>query len=259
MRRASTVLAALAVAGVVAAGCGGNDQVTYDSRDDLSATAGEATTTTTVADPPYRRYIATAQVGAPITLYDEVGGPPSSRTVPNPNENGVVATFLVEQRDVVDDAGTRWLEVDLPIRPNGSTAWVKESDVVISFTDLKVVVSPSEHHLRIEKEGATILDFPVGIGTTETPTPGGVFYIKELLRPTNPGGVYGPYAFGLSGFSNVIDDSDEFGDGVIGIHGTNQPELVGTDVSHGCIRMRNEDISQLVGLLPLGTPVEIVA
>jgi lipoprotein-anchoring transpeptidase ErfK/SrfK len=46
---------------------------------------------------------------------------------------------------------------------------------------------------------------------------------------------------------------------VIGIHGTNEPQLVGTDVSHGCIRLRNEDISRLVGLLPLGTPVEITA
>jgi lipoprotein-anchoring transpeptidase ErfK/SrfK len=248
----------LLVAATVVAGCAGNDRVTYDSRDDLSQPT--TTTTTTAIDPPYRRYIATAKgTTAPVTLYDEVGGPPSARTVPNPNENGVVSTFLVEQRNVTDDQGTRWLEVDLPIRPNGSTAWVKESDVDISFTDLKVVVSRGEHRLRIEKEGSTILDFPVGIGTTETPTPGGVFYIKELLRPTNPDGAYGPYAFGLSGFSNQITDSDQFGDGVIGIHGTNEPQLVGTDVSHGCIRLRNEDIARLVGLLPLGTPVEITA
>jgi lipoprotein-anchoring transpeptidase ErfK/SrfK len=248
------------VVAVVATGCSGNDQVTYDSRDDLTGTAVVTTTTSSTVDPPYRRYIATApDATAPVTLYDEVGGPPSERTVPNPNENGVISTFLVAQRNVTDDAGNRWLEVNLPIRPNGSTAWVKESDVVISFTDLEVVVAIAEHRLRIQKEGSTILDFPVGIGTTETPTPGGVFYIKELLQPTNPDGAYGPYAFGLSGFSNVITESDQFGDGVIGIHGTNQPELVGTDVSHGCIRMKNEDITQLVGLLPLGTPVQIVA
>jgi lipoprotein-anchoring transpeptidase ErfK/SrfK len=253
-------LVGLVVACAVLAGCGGNDQVTYDSRDDLSGTAVATTTTTTVPDPEYRSYIATApDATTPVTLYDEVGGPPSARVVPNPNENGVISTFLVAQRNVTDDAGDRWLEVNLPIRPNGSTAWVKEADVVISFTDLQVVVARGEHRLRVLKEGAPILDFPVGIGTTETPTPGGVFYIKELLQPTNPGGAYGPYAFGLSGYSNVISDSDQFGDGVIGIHGTNEPELVGTDVSHGCIRLRNEDITQLVGLLPLGTPVEITA
>jgi hypothetical protein len=256
-RRAAVVAIALVLA--VLAGCGGGDEPTYDSRDDLVASALSTTTTTVAADPAYRHYIAAAPDDAtPVTLYDEPGGPPSSRTVPNPNENGVVATFLVKRRDVEVD-GVRWLEVVLPIRPNGSTAWVKESEVVVSFTDLEVVVSRSAHRLRVDKEGTTILDFPVGIGTTETPTPGGTFYIKELLKPTNPDGAYGPYAFGLSGFSNVIDNSDQFGDGVIGIHGTNEPQLVGTDVSHGCIRLRNEDISRLVGLLPLGTPVQIVA
>jgi lipoprotein-anchoring transpeptidase ErfK/SrfK len=54
---------------------------------------------------------------------------------------------------------------------------------------------------------------------------------------------------------------DEFkgGDGVIGIHGTNEPDAIGTDVSHGCIRIRNEAILELVPVLPLGTPVHIAA
>ena len=49
------------------------------------------------------------------------------------------------------------------------------------------------------------------------------------------------------------------GDGVIGLHGTNDPSSVGKDVSHGCIRLRNQDILQLVKILPLGTPVRILA
>ena len=128
--------------------------------------------------------------------------------------------------------------------------------------------SAHRHHLvavaharRIERAPGTEERRPpaIGVGRAETPTPGGTFYIKELLRPKNPDGPYGPYAFGLSGYSNVITDSDQFGDGVIGIHGTNEPQLVGTDVSHGCIRLRNEDLDQLVGLLPLGTPVVVQA
>jgi lipoprotein-anchoring transpeptidase ErfK/SrfK len=62
----------------------------------------------------------------------------------------------------------------------------------------------------------------------------------------------------LSGFSNVIDEF-RGGDGVIGIHGTNEPDAIGTDVSHGCIRMSNEAILELVPVLPLGTPVHITA
>jgi lipoprotein-anchoring transpeptidase ErfK/SrfK len=49
------------------------------------------------------------------------------------------------------------------------------------------------------------------------------------------------------------------GPGQLGIHGTNQPQLLGTKVSHGCIRMSNEDITRLAGILPLGVPVEILA
>ena len=78
------------------------------------------------------------------------------------------------------------------------------------------------------------------------------------MRPPDPKGPYGPYAFGLSGFSEVIHHFNG-GDGVIGLHGTNQPAAVGHDVSHGCIRMRNSDISYLARLLPLGTPIRILA
>lgn len=46
------------------------------------------------------------------------------------------------------------------------------------------------------------------------------------------------------------------GDGYA-IHGTNQPETVGRAVSHGCVRVRNEDIAKLYALVPVGTPVYI--
>jgi lipoprotein-anchoring transpeptidase ErfK/SrfK len=45
------------------------------------------------------------------------------------------------------------------------------------------------------------------------------------------------------------------GGGYIGIHGTNMPELVPGRVSHGCIRMRNQDILKLSALMPIGTPL----
>lgn len=100
--------------------------------------------------------------------------------------------------------------------------------------------------------------FPAGIGTSDTPTPGGTFYLKELLAPTNPDGAYGPYAYGLSGFSTTLQ-SFAGGEAVIGLHGTNSPSSIGHDVSFGCIRMRNADITALARLLPLGTPVRILA
>ncbi|MBW3648616.1 MAG: L,D-transpeptidase, partial [Actinobacteria bacterium] len=69
---------------------------------------------------------------------------------------------------------------------------------------------------------------------------------------------YGPYAYGLSGFSTTLD-TFAGGEAVIGLHGTNDPASIGKDVSFGCIRLNNADIRELADLLPLGTPVRILA
>jgi lipoprotein-anchoring transpeptidase ErfK/SrfK len=95
----------------------------------------------------------------------------------------------------------------------------------------------------------------VGRGTT--PTPGGLFYTTELLIPVGQP-AYGPYAYGLSGYSDVLYDFAG-GDGQFGIHGTNDPSGIGRDVSNGCIRMGNEAITKLAETLPIGVPVEIKA
>ena len=93
-------------------------------------------------------------------------------------------------------------------------------------------------------------------GPSVLPTPTGTYFIVELLKQPNPHGVYGPYAFGLSAFSNVLT-SFGGGPGQIGLHGTDDPSRLGTNVSHGCIRISNVGITKLARLLPLGTPVLI--
>jgi lipoprotein-anchoring transpeptidase ErfK/SrfK len=89
-----------------------------------------------------------------------------------------------------------------------------------------------------------------------TPTPVGLYYITELLKQPDPTGPYGPYAFGLSAHSDVLH---EFAgrDGILGLHGTDFPQGIGTNVSHGCIRMSNHAITKLAHVLPVGTPVRI--
>jgi len=103
-----------------------------------------------------------------------------------------------------------------------------------------------------------VFDAPIAVGKAATPTPGGRFYITALLRSPNPAGDYGPYIYALSGFSPTLA-SFNGKDAIIGIHGTDEPASIGRDVSHGCIRLRNEDIVRLVEQigLPLGTPVAI--
>ncbi len=175
-------------------------------------------------------------------------------TLTNPNPNGAPLVFLVA------DSQPGWYHVYLPVRPNGSNGWVRAEDVTVQENPYRLLVSASDHTLTLEKNGKVEQTFEVGIGQDQYPTPGGVYYIKELLAPPDPEGPYGPYAYGLSGFSE-IDELANFGggEGVIGIHGTNDPSSVGANVSHGCIRMYNDDITQLAELLPLGTPVTIEA
>jgi lipoprotein-anchoring transpeptidase ErfK/SrfK len=179
-------------------------------------------------------------------------GGPVVRTLSSPLPSGAPLTFLLDRRK------GGWLRVLLPVRPNGSTGWIRAGDGKLLGLPYRLDVSRSKHVLRLYRFGRLQRTFPVGIGTRDTPTPGGTFFLKELLAPTNADGVYGPFAYGLSGFSSTLD-SFAGGDAVIGLHGTNTPSSVGRDVSHGCIRMLNEDITVLAHTLPLGTPVRILA
>ena len=150
-----------------------------------------------------------------------------------------------------------YVRVAIPIRPNGTVGWVKRSEIILTPTALRVVIELSTNTLRVTDGEATVVQVPVAAGTGGTPTPTGLFFLKELVPQSNPNGALGPFAFGLSGFSTVLT-SFAGGEGVIGIHGTNAPGKLGGDVSHGCVRVDNTTIRKLAGLLPLGTPVEIV-
>lgn len=168
----------------------------------------------------------------------------------HPQPSGAPLVFVVRRQQ------PGWLLVSLPVRPNGSTGWVRRSDIRLTQHRFRIVVELTAHRIRVYQGSDVIDDEPVGIGRRDTPTPGGSYYTTELIRPPNPNGPYGPFAYGLSGFSNVLTDFAG-GDGVIGIHGTNDPSLLGHDASHGCIRMSNAGITRLVEVLPLGVPVEI--
>lgn len=149
-------------------------------------------------------------------------------------------------------------EVYLPVEPNGSTGWVLNSDVTFSKTPFRIVVALSDYSLKVFDGANEVMQVDIGIGQDERPTPGGVYYVKELLKQPDPNGVYGPYAYGLSGFSETLDEF-KGNDPVIGIHGTNDADSFGEDVSSGCMRMPNDQIMKLVKevQVPLGTPVYI--
>ncbi|MFU8839748.1 MAG: L,D-transpeptidase [Nitriliruptoraceae bacterium] len=169
----------------------------------------------------------------------------------HPNPVGAPRVFLVEQR-----TGDGWLEVLLPVRPNGTTGWIQEADVTLARNPYRIAVDIEAFTLTVHRGNDLVVDTTIGYGTEDTPTPGGRYYLVELLEPPNPEGGYGPFAFGLSGFSEVLL-SYSGGEGVIGIHGTNDPDSIGIPSSDGCIRVHNDVITELASFLPLGTPVTI--
>lgn len=150
-----------------------------------------------------------------------------------------------------------WLHVQLPIEPNGSTGWIRRETVSLSENPYRIRIDRASFSLEVFHEGRLWLSTMIAVGTGETPTPVGEFYLRELLEPSDPGGAYGPYAFGLSGFSEVLDSFGGNDQAIIGIHGTNDPSAIGTTVSSGCIRVENAIIEQMAAVVPLGTPVEV--
>lgn len=188
-----------------------------------------------------------------VAVFATRGARRPRRVLRHPIAGGAPLVFLVAQE------GPRRLRVHLPTRPNLSTGWIARRDVKLALTPYRLVVDLGAHRMTLLHRGRFARRVPIAVGRRAvTPTPTGRYYITELLRQPDPRGVYGPYAFGLSGHSTVLDEFAG-GDGQIGIHGTNQPETIGRDVSHGCIRVRNDVIRALARRLPLGTPVEIRA
>lgn len=149
-----------------------------------------------------------------------------------------------------------WVRVHLPERPNGSTAWVRSSSVKFLLNPYRVHVDLLTHEMTVWRRGKVWMRVPIGVGRAATPTPQGRYYLVKLIRPPNPRGAYGPYAFSVSAYSPVLTRFAG-GPGQVGIHGTNRPHLVGKRVSHGCIRVDNAVIRRLARQLPLGTRVEI--
>ncbi|MCU1352043.1 MAG: ErfK/YbiS/YcfS/YnhG family protein, partial [Acidimicrobiales bacterium] len=176
------------------------------------------------------------------------GGP----TMTNPTWEGLPLVFLVlrEQGD--------WLDVRVSSRPNGMTAWVRRSDVALRTVPNRVVIEVGARQVSVLHGDQELLRAPVAVGRDNTPTPLGSFFIDGVVPQPGATGAYGVLMLSIAGFSNVLRN---FGGGVgqIAMHGTNHPELIGQNVSNGCVRMHNEDIIRVSQLAPLGTPVEIVA
>ena len=169
-------------------------------------------------------------------------------------EDGFPEVYPVMRR-FRDRGGRTWLRIRIPMRPNGRTGWVRRSALGPLYrVRTRLVVRRGLMRATLYRSGRRIWRSPIGVGAPGTPTPAGRFWIREKLSVGSPDGIYGPLAFGTGAYSVL---SEWPGGGVIGIHGTNQPQLIPGRPSHGCIRVPNAAILRLGRLMPIGTPVRI--
>ena len=126
-----------------------------------------------------------------------------------------------------------------------------------SETGKKIILNLASRLLTLYEGTEKVRIYPVAVGAPETPSPVGEFSISEKevnpswtdpkTKITVPSGPSNPLGYRWLGLY-----------GNYGIHGTNAPWSIGCSVSHGCIRMYEEDVEELFESAPMGTPVEII-
>jgi hypothetical protein len=171
------------------------------------------------------------------------------------NVNGVPTVFGVLTARLDASCAPAWYKVQLPMRPNGRTGWVRAADVRVTPVDTHIVVDLSDRRVTLYKAGAEVLQVTATIGKPETPTPTGSYYVNQRLRASDTSGPFGPGGIGISAFSPTLEHWPQ--GGPIAIHGTAVPHLLGDAVSFGCVRVRNDHVVRMFELVPEGTPVVI--
>ena len=157
--------------------------------------------------------------------------------------------------DQVDRRGTLWIRVRLAALGRPNTGWLPRRALGgYGTVATHLVIDLDSFTATLYRKGKRIFRAAIGVGMPSWPTPRGSFYIRNKLTGY-ASQMYGPIAFGTSARSRVLTDWPA--GGFVGIHGTDQPGLIPGRISHGCIRLRNEDIVRLSRLMPVGTPLTI--
>jgi lipoprotein-anchoring transpeptidase ErfK/SrfK len=236
--------------------------VVVRSLDDDPVEAAPVTTTTTTTAPTTTTVPLPKPVVPASTDLATPKGEVPTFAAPNGSAIGKVGVWYGYPMTIpiLQEAAGGWLRVMLPERPNGSSAWVRESDVTRSTTPYRIVLKLGETRTHVYKDGFEVFSAAVGVGKDSTPTPQGSFFVAVIEHDL--GGGYGPIVLDLNAHSEAIQSWEGSGDAITAFHGPFGAQSLirsgGGKVSNGCIRMLPEDQLKM-GVIPLGTPVDIVA
>ena len=160
---------------------------------------------------------------------------------------------MLAVRKTTDSDGKAWYRVSIPMRPNGTYGWVPADAVSLKPTHSRIVVSLRSRTIAIYRFGRRGWHGTVAIGAPGRETPLGRYFVAARFVPYHDP-FLGVFAVETSAYSKLTEWP---GGGVVGIHGTDEPELLGKAVSHGCVRVSNLTARHLRTLAPLGTPIWI--
>jgi hypothetical protein len=150
-----------------------------------------------------------------------------------------------------------WFRISVPGRPNGRTGWVRAASVELRPVHKRLVIRRGARKFEYWDGDRLVRSGKVAVGKPGAETPLGLFYVTWKFDPSvDPDwSILGAFAFETSAYSKLTDWP---GGGIVGVHGTPWPQLLGQAVSHGCVRLSNENIVFLRSRVPLGMPVKIV-
>jgi hypothetical protein len=150
-----------------------------------------------------------------------------------------------------------WLAVRSPALGNDEVGWARASQLRLLKrpVSLEVDLSLRELTVRDPEDGARRIS--VAIGAPDTSTPTGNFYVTDKLAGSDFGPSYGCCILALSGRQPNLPEGWSGGDR-LAIHGSPTPTW-GQAVSNGCLHADEDDLRELMRIVPLGTSVKIHA
>jgi lipoprotein-anchoring transpeptidase ErfK/SrfK len=145
--------------------------------------------------------------------------------------------------------------VSIPYSGSTKTGWIRIAGLGLSTTPYSVHADLSRHSITVKKLHKVIMRFPAATGAAASPTPTGRYFVTDRVEIA-PGGSFGSFAFGLSGIQTNLPAGWSGGD-QLAIHGTQDPDSIGTSASAGCLRVSEPALDRLKPLLQVGTPVTV--
>jgi len=222
-------------------------------------TTTSTTATTTTPKPPPGPKIVSAFPAAGEMVVNSV----PVRKAPDPHAAAikVMKAFrpdfrpqeMFAVRKATGSDGKVWYRISIPMRPNGTYGWIPADTVSLHPTHSQIVISLNRRTIDLYRFGKHKWHGPVAIGAPGRETPVGHYFVATRFVPYHDP-FLGVFAEETSAYSKLTEWP---GGGVVGIHGTSLPQLLGKAVSHGCVRVSNTTARHLRSLAPLGTPIWI--